>query len=1137
MDKGLVMGFSSSVSQKDSVPSITDRILVKMREGLRSCANKLKGMFNLNEVPVEDDGSSSKSPPRSSNCSAAEKVGSELDLAIPSNAVDVGAEVTRGDNGGDFSRLDGEIPGRFEGNNGCAAERSVQKGSSESTPLEGRRDAAPVDVPCVNAISGVKRKSEATGKGQRGRKRKVVSSEKSYAGGLKGTSIKEVGNEEHGQDAVEAFVCALPVQNPVSVNKGLTKIRPLKDNKNADRVGALHAINGVKIKDEATGKGRPGRERKMAGCELSSVQSVERVSLAEKIVKAAQVEEDGSKHEMRAHTADVGGDVAGDPTGKTDESRQIASKGRRGRKRKVLVASGGNNDNLDTGKTKRLASDRIPQIVGRVLRSRTREAHAAELEVCAGEERNVIDTNPQVELEVSASGNLDMEIEERASSAVKRGRGRPPAAKRGRGRPPKLHGKNWSSKASLRNKTKLVVHKEVTLPGGNVVKGHKLVKLRKRKVKSALLNITHKHSNVDKNETSPKPKKEKQLLKEEIVDILKKAGWTIDYRPRNGKDYLDAVYVDGQGRTHWSVTLAYQKLKAKIEGNTADEKEKSAFRPIAADRISKLFRITKDGKKSKKGRMPGRNKNGGESSARENSGSHRVSEQCEQENSKACTRNEEPEGGRTLLGWLLDMGTISLGDRVQCINRKRTDTTPKGKITRVGICCECCGKVLSLADFEYHHRGSALGQPLQNICLETGQSLLQCLTKAWKRVEEIHNIGFNFVNLENDPADDTCNFCNDGGNLICCDGCPSTFHQSCLQIQKLPTGDWHCIYCSCKFCGMVCWENSLGNKVLGPNFSGNKVPDPDYFGYITCLLCEEKFHVSCALRKEGANINTEVFQFCGSGCQKLFENLQKLLGVKHELKDGYSWTILRRQDLSGTADPLKVESNSKLAIALSIIDECFTPIIDERSGINIIRNVCYSCGSNLKRLNYTTFCTFILEKNDELVSAATIRVHGNKLAEMPFIGTRFSHRRKGMARLLLTAIETALCSIDVEKLVIPAVSELSETWTKVFGFVPLEESKRLEMKYMSLVLFPGNNMLEKPLCKGRIAGGKMTAAGMDPQPSKEHVIENNSPTDDACTADVGSGLHLNCNVSDPGRGKMNGLANSISSKDEHLLCT
>ncbi|XP_039714027.1 autoimmune regulator [Pteropus medius] len=45
--------------------------------------------------------------------------------------------------------------------------------------------------------------------------------------------------------------------------------------------------------------------------------------------------------------------------------------------------------------------------------------------------------------------------------------------------------------------------------------------------------------------------------------------------------------------------------------------------------------------------------------------------------------------------------------------------------------------------------------------------------------------------------EDECAVCRDGGELICCDGCPRAFHLACLSppLREVPSGTWRCSSC------------------------------------------------------------------------------------------------------------------------------------------------------------------------------------------------------------------------------------------------------------------------------------------------------------------------------------------------------
>lgn len=50
----------------------------------------------------------------------------------------------------------------------------------------------------------------------------------------------------------------------------------------------------------------------------------------------------------------------------------------------------------------------------------------------------------------------------------------------------------------------------------------------------------------------------------------------------------------------------------------------------------------------------------------------------------------------------------------------------------------------------------------------------------------------------NDHHMEFCRVCRDGGELLCCDACPSAYHTYCLNppLRNVPDGEWHCPRCS-----------------------------------------------------------------------------------------------------------------------------------------------------------------------------------------------------------------------------------------------------------------------------------------------------------------------------------------------------
>ncbi|KAJ6753831.1 PHD FINGER FAMILY PROTEIN [Salix purpurea] len=234
-------------------------------------------------------------------------------------------------------------------------------------------------------------------------------------------------------------------------------------------------------------------------------------------------------------------------------------------------------------------------------------------------------------------------------------------------------------------------------------------------------------------------------------------------------------------------------------------------------------------------------------------------------------------GSRTVLSWLIDAGVLSLKDVVQYRNLKDDFVIKDGVVTKDGIMCKCCNMVLSVTKFK-SHAGFKLSRPCSNLFMESGKPFTLCQLQAWSSEYKSRKSGTKLVCAdEDDKNDDSCGLCGDGGELICCDNCPSTFHQSCLCTEELPEGSWYCPNCTCWICGDLVNDKEASSSV----------------GAYKCLQCEHKYHRACQKGRQIYEGMVSDTWFCSGSCQEVYSGLHSRVGISNPIADGFYWTLLR----------------------------------------------------------------------------------------------------------------------------------------------------------------------------------------------------------------------------------------------------
>ncbi|KAL9235377.1 hypothetical protein vseg_010139 [Gypsophila vaccaria] len=542
---------------------------------------------------------------------------------------------------------------------------------------------------------------------------------------------------------------------------------------------------------------------------------------------------------------------------------------------------------------------------------------------------------------------------------------------------------------------------------------------------------------------------------------LSALGWKFWSKIKGSQD--EWRYVSPNS-TYYSLKTACQAIADGKEVNTIDSLGSDFVENgnVVADqlKVSKSSRISRKQKRnedvgdenlvSKKRRVLDKVREGkaGEVVGEDTSRVLRSSKRVRQVGGGSSSVSKNP---RTVLSWMIENNAVAPRSRVFYCKKKCVDEPlAEGRVFREGIRCGCCENLFSLSGFQAHVAGNNVLRPAENLFLEDGRSLVSCQVELMKeRLRSFCREGEagNRPEISNDYV---CSICQYGGDLIMCDRCPSTYHADCLNLPCVPEGEWFCPLCCCAVCG----DSQFDDNALS---------------CYQCYQCERRYH-SCCKEDRGMAISGENW-FCCNTCEMVHWGIQQLLGkpilVGH---DGLTCTLVKpthnqAEDDEDSNLAAMAEIYSRLGVALEVMHECFEAVKDSKSGQDLVEDALFCRGSRLNRLNFKGCYTVLLERNDELITVAILRIFGDKVAEIPLIGTRFQHRRRGMCRILMNEIEKSLRNLGVQKLVLPAAPSVLDAWTNSFGFTPLTKSDRSEFIGYTLWDFQHTTMCQKLLRK------------------------------------------------------------------------
>ncbi|XP_076950112.1 increased DNA methylation 1-like [Bidens hawaiensis] len=415
-----------------------------------------------------------------------------------------------------------------------------------------------------------------------------------------------------------------------------------------------------------------------------------------------------------------------------------------------------------------------------------------------------------------------------------------------------------------------------------------------------------------------------------------------------------------------------------------------------------------------------------------------------------------------------------------------------------GISCSCCKTVLSPSQFEAHAGWASRRKPYEHIYTSNGMSLHEYAVSLKKKENRTRPVKNN---------NDVCRVCKKGGDLLLCDTCPRSFHRECAREPSIRRGKWQCKYCqrSLKVKGKSADSLAAGgatgnepvarrsgmkpveNIVLGAcvlcschEFSKNGFNNQTV---IVCDQCEKEYHIGCLRKHNMADLKKlpKGDWFCRNDCKRINSLLKNLLSLEPETLSDDMLTFwrerLRKNNKSESDSNLDMKfvllrgksaarkSKKLLAQTVKIFHEGFDPIIDSTSGRDFIPSMVY--GRKIWSQDFAGMLCAMLTIDSKVVTAGTLRVFDEDIAELPIVATRKSNQGKGYFQLLFTCIEKVLSSLKIKNIVLPAADDARSMWTQRFGFemIAPDQLNELRQSCPAIMTFQGTSLLQKELVK------------------------------------------------------------------------